>query len=161
MIVGKQDGWNIRIHDPNDNDDIRWYFGGMPDKGLRAEGILPEISDEWAHIAAVFDMTAQETHKLYIDGTVVASGNYRTTNPPDNNTPVGIGVGVANPPPFSFDHYFEGKIDEIRIWDIALDPEMEWATQPYPPDGSRGWELDDPNIATLMWKPGAYAATSQ
>ncbi len=158
MIVGKQDGWNIRIHDPNDNDDIRWYFGGMPDKGLRAQGILQEISDDWAHVAAVFDMTAQETHKLYIDGLIVDSGRYQSTNPADNNTPVGIGVGVANPPPFSFDHYFEGKIDELQIWDIVLEQVPEFASEPHPPDGSRGWQPNDVNLATFTWRPGKYAA---
>jgi hypothetical protein len=160
MIVGKQNGWNIRIHDPNDNDDIRWYFGGMPDKGLRAEDILPEISDDWTHIAAVFDKTAPgDTHKLYIDGMMVDSGRYNATNPADNNTPVGIGVGVANPPPFSFDHYFEGKIDELQIWDIVLEQVPEFASEPYPPDGSRGWQPNDVNLATFTWRTGKYAAS--
>jgi hypothetical protein len=158
IMVGKENGWRIQIHDPGQDDDIRWYhrLGGKYD-AMRAIGILPEIFDEWVHITAVFDMTAQEAQKLYIDGTVVASGNDRATASADNNTPVGIGVGVLNPLPFSFDHYFTGRIDELRIWDIAFEPEMEFATQPYPPDGSRRWDPTDANLNTFTWKRGVYA----
>ncbi|MHC4707829.1 MAG: LamG domain-containing protein, partial [Planctomycetota bacterium] len=160
LMVGKQGGpWRIMISDPTDDDDIRWYHNG--DNRTDAEGIITEIFDDWAHISIVFDKTAQLTQKLYIDGTVVASGSYQDMNPADNNNPMGIAVGVTNPPPFGFGQYFEGKIDELRIWDIALEPEIESATQPFPPDGSRAWEPCDPNLDTFMWKPGPYAATSQ
>ncbi|MHC4426111.1 MAG: LamG domain-containing protein, partial [Planctomycetota bacterium] len=163
MIVGKENGWKIMINDPGQDNDIRWYHRrGEKDYAIRAEGILPEIFDEWVHIAAVFDKTAQATQKLYIDAAIVASGSYQDTAAADNNTPVGIGVGVQNPPPFGFDRYFEGKIDELRIWDIVVEPEPEHATQPFPPDGSRGWEpngVNDPNLDTFTWKPGKYAAT--
>jgi hypothetical protein len=70
---------------------------------------------------------------------------------------VGIGAKVEGPPPFSFDWYSEGRIDELRIWDIALEPQIKSATEPFPPDWSRDWDPNDPNLDTFTWKPGAYA----
>jgi hypothetical protein len=157
MIVGKPTGWRISIHDPGQEGDIRYYHKQYEKiHAVMVEGILPEIFDEWVHIAAVFDKIAPTPQKLYIDGTVVATYNYRGTTYADNNTPVGIGAKVQGPP-YSFDWYSEGRIDELRIWDIALEPQIKSATQPYPPDWSRDWDPNDPNLDTFTWKPGAYA----
>jgi len=157
MMVGKQNGWRITINDPTDNDDIRWYHNGGEE--TRAEGILPELLDEWSHVCAVYDQSLPDSDdsekKLYINGELKETDGVNGLNASDNNTPVGIGVGVQNPPPFSFDWYFEGKIDELRIWDIALDPTFQVASKPFPPDRSRGWDPNDPNLDKFMWKPGA------
>jgi hypothetical protein len=158
MIVGKPTGWRITINDPGQEGDIRYYHKEHEKiYAVIVEGLLPEIFDEWAHIAAVWDKTASPTQKLYIDGAVVATGNYQETTYADNNTPVGIGAKVEGPPPFSFDWYSEGRIDELRIWDIALEPQIKSATEPFPPDWSRDWDPNDPNLDTFTWKPGAYA----
>ncbi|MHC4239996.1 MAG: LamG-like jellyroll fold domain-containing protein [Planctomycetota bacterium] len=159
MIVGKPTGWRITINDPGQEGDIRYYHKEHEKiYAVIVEGLLPEIFDEWAHIAAVWDKTASPTQKLYIDGAVVATGNYQETTYADNNTPVGIGAKVEGPPPFSFDWYSEGRIDELRIWDIALEPQIKSATEPFPPDWSRDWDPNDANLNTFTWKPGAYAA---
>jgi hypothetical protein len=165
MMVGKQDGpWKITINDPTDNDDIRWYHRlGEKKYAIIAGGILPEIFDEWAHVCAVYDQTLSEggeSQRLYINAELEEDGNDPYLNPADNNNPVGIGVGVRKPAApggsYRFDWYFEGKIDELRIWDIALEPVLEAASSPYPPDKERGIEANDPNLAKFMWKPGAY-----
>lgn len=71
---------------------------------------------EWHHVACVFSGTEVDDILLYVDGqleTVGASTNLAiNTNVVDGiNLRVSRGVN---------DRYFEGSIDEVRIWDAAL-----------------------------------------
>lgn len=67
---------------------------------------------QWAHIACTYDMTQA---KIYVDGVQKAS-SYKNFEIPQNDQAFEIGrtkdVGYE---------YFNGIIDEVRVWDIALD----------------------------------------
>jgi hypothetical protein len=70
--------------------------------------------DEWYHVAGTYD---GEILKLYVNGTLVDS------NPaPSGNIDIGpyiMAVGTWS----TLIDYFQGTIDEVRIYDYALSPE--------------------------------------
>jgi hypothetical protein len=63
----------------------------------------------WHHVAATYDGT---TVKIYIDGALVASTT-KTLNTISSEFSIGY-RGVGNP-----SEYFNGDIDEVRIWNIV------------------------------------------
>ncbi len=73
----------------------------------------------WYHYAVVFTNSAsgQGTIKLYINGSLIhTSGTLGQTNAINTgNTAVGIGYRTNN------DLYFDGHIDEVAVWNTALD----------------------------------------
>ena len=91
----------------------------MPiDTGSIYKGIdSPALTAGWHHIVAVWDGASV---KIYVDGvddsqTAIENGTViiRTTT---TNTKVGLDTTSAA-------HYFNGLIDEVRIWDKSLQPE--------------------------------------
>jgi len=88
---------------------VRIEVGGSGLSGTTA------INDSaWHHIAAVYDpSSANKKHRVYIDGILEASGNITTSvNTGSGAVVIGRRVDGVNP--------FEGDIDEVRIWDVAL-----------------------------------------
>ncbi len=78
-------------------------------------------NDEWHHIAATYNGT---TAYLYIDGIEVISGT--PTSAPLNTTQIfKIGAETENDAttPIST-NFFNGAIQEVRIWDVALSEEQ-------------------------------------
>ena len=73
----------------------------------------------WHHIAGTFD---GQYAKLYIDGVLKntvdmgTSGNAITYGYPSNSTLLGAEAGSSSTPDGS---YFDGKFDDVRIWDVA------------------------------------------
>ena len=73
----------------------------------------------WHHIAGTFD---GQYAKLYIDGILKntvdmgTSGNAITYGYPNNSTLLGAEAGSSSTPDGS---YFDGKFDDVRIWDVA------------------------------------------
>ena len=72
--------------------------------------VTASVSDptDWHHYAMTFDGTSQ---KLYIDGVLKTTTTPGGTIGTNNNT---FDIGGA------FKGYFGGKIDEMRIWNVAL-----------------------------------------
>jgi hypothetical protein len=68
------------------------------------------VANRWYHIAGIYDGT---TLKLYINGAEVASENY--TQSVGNN---GENLLIGQSPYFS-GRFFDGTIDEVRVWNIA------------------------------------------
>ena len=78
-------------------------------------------ADTWYHIAATFDISNQESH-IYLNGEEVQS----TLDPgsadsisfiSDSDTPVRIGTII--PVSGSLTNFWDGYIDEVRIWNVA------------------------------------------
>jgi len=147
--------WSFEISDLGDDDDLRWYHNGSDID----EGVLTDRYNEWMHVAAVFDITDPEaTQKLYFNGEVVATGNNQGFNPVDANA---VTIGCARETDGDFADFLDGRIDELRILDVALAPSdflYPRATYPSPSDGAGNIdpndpnEPDDPNV-TLSWTP--------
>ncbi len=78
----------------------------------------------WHHIAATYDGANM---KIYIDGTNVASKTVNITMP-DSNRPLLIGTSYAGREYGKAQGYFKGKIDELRISNVAR---SSFTTKPY------------------------------
>lgn len=74
-------------------------------------------NNEWRHIAVTYDGA---TAKIYIDGIEIVSG---LTNTPPINTSQSFKIGAETvnyaTTPLQTNH-FNGRIQEVRIWDVAL-----------------------------------------
>lgn len=97
-----------------------WFFGDMstnaPDAGLGWHDGGPITENEWTHVAVTYNKAQVRT---YINGervnTFSGSGHIAA-----RGNPVRIGARNAPNLPISF---FNGEIDEVRIWNRSLDDE--------------------------------------
>jgi len=87
------------------------YLSGGTNANITATVATVPIGS-WVHVAFVYDGT---NGFLYQDGVEVGSGNLTTVNTPSwgENLMIGERVAGGSIP-------FEGKIDEVSIWDVAL-----------------------------------------
>ncbi len=69
----------------------------------------------WHHVASSYNGT---TASLYLDGVLVASGN--SSPPLNNNKNFMLGATYDSSTPTTPKHYFNGYIDEVRLWNVAL-----------------------------------------
>ncbi|MDB9721196.1 choice-of-anchor D domain-containing protein, partial [Winogradskyella sp.] len=110
-ILSKRDaafteGYDFRIL--NDNRiEIFWKNGS--DQVLRSNTSITDAI--WHHVAVIYDGTEVA---IYIDGVLDNSAN--KTAPVDTNASFYIAAAGKNTPT----QYFRGNIDEVRIWDTAL-----------------------------------------
>ncbi len=76
---------------------------------------LPNL-DEWTHVAIVFDSVS---FKLYVNGTVADSSMLTSTalRPTTDMICISKRVGTSQ-------YYFDGLIDDVRIYDIAIAPSV-------------------------------------
>lgn len=82
-----------------------------------SSGSIEITNNRWYHIAVTYDGAE---YSLYIDGVFIDSVN--DTNKPIDNT-VDCIAGAMDQTinaPFFPENYFEGGLDELRIWDVAL-----------------------------------------
>jgi hypothetical protein len=88
---------------------IRIEIGGTGISGTTA------INDgNWHHVAVVYDPSQTTQVYLYIDGQLETSGNFGGSmnfNTGSGNMVIGRRIDNVN--------YFEGTIDEVRVWNVA------------------------------------------
>ena len=108
-----------------------------------------ELGDDWNHIMIVYD-NKQPT--IYLNGRAVHTGE--SSPRAIVNSPIQFG-GMAY-------GYFEGLMDEVRIYDRVLSPAeiKKLAARP------KAWSPDPPSGAiysdtwmTLSWSPGGFAVS--
>lgn len=91
------------------------------------------IAGQWYHIAWVFGGNGNED-RLYVDGQLLHS--VVVTNVNTIGTDVYIGRHFPNP------IYFDGLIDEVKIWSEALSAaEISQEFEPVPVPSAGGWAL--------------------
>ncbi|MHC4643080.1 MAG: LamG domain-containing protein, partial [Planctomycetota bacterium] len=107
--------------------------------------------NKWVHFALVFDPPSSST--CYANAAVISTVNDAFLNT-SNANPFQIGChGWQN-------DYFNGIIDDVRIYDYAWDPPEippwppPYAWNPRPYNG----QASVPLSVTLKWEPGKYAA---
>jgi len=159
QLVGKSEGtWLIQINDPGSGEDRNNSFKIFHTGETVSTSDDSARENDWVHIAVVYD---QPDLDIYLNGIWDDSESRPNPPPADNNHPVGIGCRIRPPEPnettYRYDQFLEGSIDELRIWDIVVLPELEVSSDPYPEDGSTRWDPNDANLATFMWTPGKYA----
>lgn len=79
----------------------------------RAVSYDRDIGGGWRHVAAVRE---KDRLRLYLDGRLVAQSDCFTGSCYDLQTPVPLYIG------FGSVDYFSGDMDEVRLYDRALDP---------------------------------------
>lgn len=94
------------------NDAIRLEVGG---NGV--SGTIPVNDGEWHHVAGVYDPSAVNKVKLYVDGVLDVEGNFTVSMNTVLGTDLRIGLRVDDV------NHFEGQIDEVRVWGLARSQE--------------------------------------
>lgn len=92
--------------------------------------IQPET---WHHVAVTLDRAATPSIVLYVDGQPVETSSSYPQTQTDNTEPLYIG-GRIDPDTGQLASLFDGRIDELEIFDRALDPEeihLLWAAGSY------------------------------
>jgi len=111
------DGERAGLVDRNGDFGIFLAGGGVPRCVILPGNVLapgPSLEvGEWTHLACTHD---EDTLRLYIDGTAVASDRGDRTTPP-----AGEAIRVGGNSPSGSD--FVGDVDELRIWRVARSAE--------------------------------------
>jgi len=109
-IVGKdnpdQTGFNLRC---GANGSLS-FVNGISGSWSETQSSEIMSTNEWYHVAGVYDGVSQ---KIYINGELV--GENPVTGVIGINT---LDLKIGDSPGYA-DRYFDGKIDEVRVWNIA------------------------------------------
>lgn len=104
--------FTFRVNAVGSNDVIR-----IENKGGGINGTINVNDGNWHHVAVTYDPTpTTNRYKLYVDGVLDTQGNISTALNVGTDTNIIIGRRI-NP---SFGGFFDGPIDEVRIWNVAL-----------------------------------------
>jgi hypothetical protein len=88
----------------------------QPGAGLESDPAMPLALTEWTHVACVFD--ADGKLRLFLDG--VAAGSVDLTGPISTASTLGLQVGQNLLADGTTDAPFEGSVDDVRVWAVAL-----------------------------------------
>jgi hypothetical protein len=81
--------------------------------GNGVNGTIPVNDGNWHHVAMVYDPLANLKVSLYVDGVLDVAGNLTI---PVNTLSSFVRIGQR----VDGLHFFNGKIDEYRLWSVAL-----------------------------------------
>lgn len=87
----------------------------VENKGGGLDGTVNVGDNNWHHIAVVYDPTSSNPYKLYVDGMLDTEGNIATPL----NVQQSINLRIGRRIHATYTGYFDGEIDEVRVWDIA------------------------------------------
>src|SRR6185369_3295790 len=105
---------------------IEWvvYQGDGPGTGpfigvMTSDPVTPGV---WTHVAGTFDISNQAAMKVYVDGVDTGAlplgGSTSVTSINDSATP--LSIGAAKGTDGSFSSFFNGLIDEVEIFNTAV-----------------------------------------
>jgi hypothetical protein len=150
---GQNDLW-VQV-DENDNVELGTWDGDSVDELVSGVTVA---AGEWTHVCVVSDTSADDQYRIFLDGTEEASGNLTApVSKSDTNV-----IGGQHSGPFTR-HYFDGRIDDVRIYDRALSdtevgglyndtPDPDPADEPvshYPFDGDTPTDAVGDNDGTI------------
>jgi hypothetical protein len=108
-IVVKQIDYGIFLNN-NVVSAYNWNNAGLNGIQYFINGTVPLNVNQWYHVAFTFN---NGVAKLYVNGSLQATDNNYTVAV-NTNHDVGIGTGSVD----NLQQLFDGRIDEVRIWDI-------------------------------------------
>lgn len=150
FIISKDDG-NFEIHLNSDK-----WVRFQPTAGSQIDGNINSIDTMiWTHIACVYNPT-NNTGKTYINGIETGYQQQTGLNLPiaPNSSPISIGRRTFNSNPVLF---FNGNLDEIRIWNYALSQAEIQTNMNNPLTGSETglaayWDFNERSGSTIFDK---------
>jgi hypothetical protein len=141
-LIGKREGWNNTQMmfsfecDTPDSPGLRGTFAmrSFTTSVWSPTGILTPLIGQWAHLAATYDgnTTSPTACRLYLNGTEVASGAFRFSTMKNSR------MCLANNNDYDYwgPGVFRGDMDEVRIFNRALEPnEVAYLADTTPGDG--------------------------
>ena len=117
--------------------------GVNADWGSASVIVSPEMVGQWFHVAGTYDGTAI---KLYINGELVASGNWNKSIGTN-----GVGLFIGGGPAFG---YSTGVADEVRLWNKVKSEEEIKSSMNYSLNGNENgligyWPMDETYLKTI------------
>lgn len=106
-----------------DGGDLRFSLNSESNAVSAGKGTIKAYT--WYHVAATFDVAdAVAPMRLYVNGRLVASGGtFRKVM--DSTYDLGVGTQIlSHDAPSTWGYCFTGRIDELRISDVALAPDQ-------------------------------------
>lgn len=110
-LMGKRDGCSLSI-----NYQLARDFGLLHFNWTRVDANVDAVLGQWTHIASTYDGSATATARIYINGALSGTVSPHALGPVVNADLI-VGSSGACPD----DQRFQGVIDEVRIYDRALD----------------------------------------
>jgi hypothetical protein len=106
-------GYSLEFNDRTPQVVLWLYIGDQWFPSPPAE--VPVGTDTWSHVAATYDGT---WIRMFLNGTEIGQATYRPGSIALSDNPLNIGRDPANPG--DPDRYFDGLIDEVRIYNRPL-----------------------------------------
>lgn len=103
--------FTFRLKDINGTADVL----RIENKGGGLDGTINVGDSTWHHVAVVYNPSSSNPYKLYVDGTLDTEGTISTTL----NVQQSINLRIGRRIHATYTGYFDGEIDEVRVWDIA------------------------------------------
>ncbi len=100
---------------PSDGNTVRFVIRNGGDEQI-VDSTFAMVQDEWTYIAVTL---SGDTAKLYVNGEMLGINEETTIDPID----VDPELNYFAKSQFAVDPYFEGKIDEVKIYNYALTTE--------------------------------------
>lgn len=114
-LIGKRDGCSLLI-----NYQLARDFDLLHFNWARVDANIDAGLGEWVHMASTYDGAETPTARVYVDGVLRG-----TVSPHALGPVVGADLRIASSGTCPDDQRFQGVIDEVRIYDRALDaPEV-------------------------------------
>jgi hypothetical protein len=157
VLDGGTDDHRLTVQVPNIDQEVIWRAGNDSNDYLVWGVDTSSWQGDWHHLAFVKDESAEKMY-IYLDGDLgwwKPGTDPTITNLANEQLRIGARETSSN--------NYEGKIDDFRIYDIALsetsieelvrggDLASAWGPSPY--DG----QADAPRDANLVWNAGDYA----
>ncbi|NQV58040.1 MAG: pre-peptidase C-terminal domain-containing protein, partial [Alphaproteobacteria bacterium] len=89
-------------------------FDGGGSGGVQAESAFTVNDGQWHHLAGVYDQSA-DLLSIYVDGSLAAATD-TTGHSPISSGSEGLQIGRFSQ---TYGQYFDGQIDDVRIWNQA------------------------------------------
>ena len=110
-IITKENSFLLEIESDGAELSFSRYQGGSfsecePTVSVFTEGV-------WTHVAATWDGSVS---RVYVNGSEIGNGDYADGPINDNTNPYYVGFSTHNP-----ERYFDGCIDEVAVFDRALE----------------------------------------
>jgi len=117
-IVSKWDGGgdaSYSLELTSDNKFLFYLHNGTKTQSITGNTVV--AIGTWYHVAGTYDGS---NANLYVDGNLEEGPITLVAPMTNSNVPLRIGASAACPPLYPIHSPFEGKVDEVRIWKVAL-----------------------------------------